>query len=100
MTFLIVCPTRTHVCTTCISAEVVQSRLNEDLEKVHRWLLAKKLTLNIKKTEYMSIGSRQRLNDIQIEPKIKLGDTEVNKVSKTKTFMWCIVCIACMVCKA
>ena len=33
----------------------------------------------------MLIGSRQRLNDIQIEPKIKLGDTEVNKVSETKT---------------
>ena len=48
----------------------------------------------------MSIGSRQRLNDIQIEPKIKLGDTEVNKVSKTKTCMWCIVCIACMLCIA
>ena len=33
----------------------------------------------------MLVGSRQRLNDIQIEPKIKLGDTEVNKVSETKT---------------
>ena len=35
--------------------------------------------------EYILIGSRQRLNDIQIEPKIKLGDTEVNRVSETKT---------------
>ena len=33
----------------------------------------------------MLVGSRQRLNDIQIKPKIKLGDTEVNKVSETKT---------------
>ena len=33
----------------------------------------------------MLIGSRQRLNDIQIEPKIKLGNTEVNKVIETKT---------------
>ena len=75
----------TNLTTAGISAEVVQSRLNQDLEKVHRWLLANKLTLNIKKTEYILIASRQRLNDIQIEPKIKFGDTEVNKVSETKT---------------
>ena len=29
--------------------------------------------------------SRQRLNDIQITPTIRLGDTEVNKVSEIKT---------------
>ena len=33
----------------------------------------------------MLIGSRQRLNDIQIKPKITLGDTDVNRVSETKT---------------
>jgi hypothetical protein len=55
----------TNLTTSGISAEVVQSQLNEDLEKVHRWWLANKLTLNIEKTEYMLIGSRQRLNDIQ-----------------------------------
>ena len=34
----------------------------------------------------MLIGSRQRLNDIQITPTIRLGDTEVNidRVGKTK----------------
>ena len=75
----------TNLTTSGISVEVVQSRLNEDLEKVHRWLLAKKLTLNIKKTEYMLIGSRQRLKDIQIDPIITLGNTEVNRVSEKKT---------------
>ena len=75
----------TNLTTSGISVEVVQSRLNEDMEKVHRWLLANKLTLNIKKTEYMLIGSRHRLKDIQIDPKITLGDTEVNRVSEKKT---------------
>ena len=32
----------------------------------------------------MLIGSRQRLNDIQT-PTIRLGDTEVNRVSEIKT---------------
>ena len=39
----------TNLTTSGISVEVIQSRLNEDMEKVHRWLLANKLTLNIKK---------------------------------------------------
>ncbi|CAB3998994.1 Hypothetical predicted protein [Paramuricea clavata] len=39
----------TNLTTSGILAEVVQSQLNEDLEKVHRWLLANKLTLNIEK---------------------------------------------------
>ena len=74
----------TNLTTSGISDEVVQSQLNEDLEKVHRWLLANKLTLNFEKTKYMLIGSRQRLNDIQT-PTIRLGDTEVNRVSEIKT---------------
>ena len=80
----------TNLTTSGISVEVVQSRLNEDMEKVHRWLLANKLTLNIKKkTEYMLIGSRQRLKDIQIDPKITLGNTEVNRVSEKKNLGDC-----------
>ena len=38
----------TNLTTSGISVEVVQSRLN-DLEKIHRWLFANKLTLTIKK---------------------------------------------------
>ena len=33
----------------------------------------------------MLIGSRQRLNDIQMNPKITLGDTNVNRAIETKT---------------
>ena len=56
----------TNLTTSGISAEVVQNQLNEDLNS------------------YMLIGSRQRLNDIQT-PTIRLGDTEVNRVSEIKT---------------
>ena len=41
----------TNLTTSGISAEVVQSRLSGDLEKVHRWLLPNKLTVNIKKPQ-------------------------------------------------
>jgi hypothetical protein len=39
----------------------LQERINVDLENVHQWLLGNKLTLNKDKTEYMIIGSRQRI---------------------------------------
>ena len=40
----------------------------------------------------MLIGSRQRLKDIQIDPKITLGDTEVNRVREKKPWgLWLMI---------
>lgn len=39
--------------TTC----EIEEKLEIDLNHVHWWLLANKLTLNVQKTEYMLIGS-------------------------------------------
>ena len=60
------------------------NKLNNDLENIHQWLLANKLTLNTSKTEYMIVGSRQRLGKIDDEAEIKLGDNKIKKVSETK----------------
>ena len=37
----------------------VENVINTDLENVHKWLIANKLTLNEEKTECMLVGSRQ-----------------------------------------
>ncbi|CAB4029703.1 Hypothetical predicted protein [Paramuricea clavata] len=47
-----------------LSSADIESKLNHDLEIIHTWLTANKLTLNCKKAEYMIIGSRQKLNSI------------------------------------
>ena len=39
----------------------LQKEMNHDLKYISTWLLANKLPLNILKTEYMIIGSRQRI---------------------------------------
>ena len=44
-----------------------------------------KLTLNNEKTEYMIIGSKQRLTNITNDPKIELGEAEIKRVEKSKT---------------
>ena len=54
----------------CGSSSVeIEQKLNTDLENVHKWLISNKLTLNGEKTEYMIIGSRNRLNQIHSKPR-------------------------------
>ena len=53
----------THL--TFASNDVVhlEENINHDLTKITEWLTANNLTLNKSKTEFMLIGSRQRLNN-------------------------------------
>ena len=44
--------------------------INTDLENVHKWLIANKLTLNKEKTECMLVGSRHRLQQSLGNPEI------------------------------
>ena len=63
----------------------LHNKLNNDLENIHQWLLANKLTFNTSKTEYMMVGSRQKLGKGEDYTHIKLGDNKINKVKETKT---------------
>ena len=67
------------------SIEDIRSHLNTNLESVHQWLLTNKLTLNKEETEYMIIGSRQRLPKVNINPTISLGGTNIKRVKQSKT---------------
>lgn len=67
--------------TTC----EIEEKLEIDLNNVHQWLLVNKLTLNEKKTEYMLIGSGQRLSQINAEPSLTIGSESIKRVSTTKT---------------
>ena len=62
----------------------IQQKINSDLNSVHNWLLANKLTLSVEKTEYMIVGSRQRLNQINSDPDILIGDHMIKRVSNKK----------------
>ena len=41
---------------------------------IYNWLLAHKLTVNVDRSEYMLIGSRQRLAGMDSEPIINIGE--------------------------
>ena len=63
----------------------LQLYLNQDLENVHNWLRENKLTLNTTKTEFMLIGSRQRLSTFTDSPTITNNDNQVSQVTTAKS---------------
>ena len=73
------------VSTRCKSVIEVEDKLNTDLENVCQWLMANKFTLNKYKTEYMVIGSRQKLTNTERAPEIKLGGIRYQSVKQSKT---------------
>ena len=60
--------------------------INSDMQNIHRWLIANRLSLNAAKTEFMIIGSRQRLfvqNDEHI--RIKIDSKTIKRVNEMKS---------------
>ena len=64
---------------------IIQSCLNEDLLNISKWLIANKLTFNMTKTEFMLIGSRQKVNAPTASPVLSINGTPVNQVSTSKS---------------
>ena len=46
----------------------IERNLNDDLANISQWLIVNKLALNMSKTEFMVIGSRQRLYTFDSAP--------------------------------
>ena len=63
----------------------INEQLNYDLNKIYVWLAANKM-LNIKKTEFLLIGSRQRLSNVSDRPSIVvINDAPVKQVLVSKS---------------
>lgn len=75
----------THLTFASDNIDDIQSYLNQDLENVCIWLKANKLTLNMTKTEFMLIGSRQRLRTLAVSPTLSIDDTLIRQVNTTKS---------------
>ena len=63
----------------------IEASLNQDLSNINCWLIANKLTLNMTKTEFMLIGSRQKLNSLSVLPAVEIYGTQLNRVNFTKS---------------
>ena len=63
------------------SIETINDVMNLDLSNVNTWLTANKLTLNSSKTEFMLIGSRQRLVTYDTSPKLLISGDIIQQVN-------------------
>ena len=63
----------------------VEENMNDDLTKITEWLSANKITLNKSKTEFMLIGSRQRLNTFNRLPSFTIDSNSIKQVEFTKS---------------
>ena len=52
----------THITYADVDVNSIQLNLNHDLVNLNKWFISNKLTLNTAKTEFMLIGSRQKLS--------------------------------------
>ena len=63
----------------------IQLNLNHDLGNLKKWLISNKLTLNTAKTEYMLIGSRQKLSTLSSQPELSIDNVPIEKVTSVKS---------------
>ena len=75
----------THLTFASNNVEDMNLYLNQDLTKVNEWLVANKLTLNQSKTEFMLIGSRQRLSTFISAPSLAIEGVPIKQVPLTKS---------------
>ena len=54
----------TNIPTSAATFDELQHSVNYDLKNINQWLLANKLTVSLTKTEFMIIGSDNRIRNI------------------------------------
>ena len=70
---------------TNVFLDNLQLYLIQDLGNVLNWLRANKLTLNMTKTKFMLIGSRQRLSTLGVSLMITIYDSQARQVTTAKS---------------
>ena len=77
----------TSVSLAAANVSDLENEINRELINLNRWLKANKLSLNIAQTEFMIIGSRQRIqtNCCNHKFNIQLESKNIENVDHTKS---------------
>ena len=65
--------------------EKIVADAQEELLTISDWMRVNKLSPNPSKTEYMIIGHHWKTKDVNLPNGLKLNDSEIKQVSKTKS---------------
>jgi hypothetical protein len=64
----------------------IESAVNSDLERLRKWLVANKLSLNVAKTEFQLIGTKHMLKKISdYQPVVTILNKPIKQVFQCKT---------------
>ena len=74
----------TNMTFTACSIPELQHDMNIDLQFLQNWLIANRLTLNVLKTEFMLVGSRQRVATLTQELDLSLNGIWLKRVNSSK----------------
>ena len=75
----------TNVTIASNDIEKLVADAQEELLNISEWLRVNKLSPNPSKTEYLIIGHPRKTKDVNIPNGLKLNDSEIKRVSKTKS---------------
>ena len=75
----------THITYADVDVNSIQLNLNHGLNNLNKWLISNKLTLNTAKTEFMLIGSRQKLSTLSNPLKLSIDNVPIEQVSSVKS---------------
>ena len=75
----------TNVTFSAATIPDLESQINSDLKYIDRWLKANKLSLNVTKTEFMAISSRQKLQSLNdYKMNVHIDDIPINQSNQSK----------------
>ena len=75
----------THITYAGVDVNSIQLNLNHDLDNLNKWLISNKITLNTAKTEFMLIGSRQKLSTLSNPLELASDNVPIKHVSSVKS---------------
>ena len=74
----------THITYADSDLHLIQSSLSHNLEKLSKWLVSNRLTLNATKTEFILLHSKQRLSTLSDTLKLSIDNVPIEQVSSVK----------------
>ena len=76
----------TNITVAAVSLTEVESKNNLDLENLNHWLVANRLSISVTKTEFMVIGSHQRVRASGNEEiNVEINGKPITRVHKVKS---------------
>ena len=75
----------THITYAGSDLHLIQSSLSHNLEKLSKWLVSNRLTLNATKTEFMLICAKRRSSTLSDTLKLSIDNVPIEQVSSVKS---------------